>query len=388
MSSWIYTDQKKDLEFCFENEDFVPSTKYKLQSPFNATKSYPSKSTWDLWFVELSNYSFTFTGQDVILVYYNIEAVLMLIEDFGIAPASITLLSDNDNKTALAQAWGVTVINDCKEIPKMKFTHVIKNPPWDGGIYKDFWSIAHEALVDGGYQVDILPTNWMTLFDFAKSRKYLLENFQILSIRVYDNRKRMVFDVDCNGGDVVVIVSRKCDNPNNSLVEYTYFDNPTFTVDLTRHEIWPMYTTALSVKIWDMVVSKKLNDLKWYTERQVEHNSTPYFISVPIVPPGMKRINPNFISEAGSTWVLNSLKGNKHQVQFFFDTNAQAKLHHEWFSTDMFAYILAMAKSQGKNQPHPIAYAGEHNFTNNDFVRHFGFTKQHLDEVAQWKLNS
>jgi hypothetical protein len=102
----------------------------------------------------------------------------------------------------------------------------------------------------------------------------------------------------------------------------------------------------------------------------------------------MKRINPNFISEAGSTWVLNSLKGNKHQVQFFFDTNAQAKLHHEWFSTDMFAYILAMAKSQGKNQPHPIAYAGEHNFTNNDFVRHFGFTKQHLDEVAQWKLNS
>jgi len=381
MSSWTYTDQKKDLEFCFENGDFAPSAEYKLQSPFNATKSYPSKSTWDLWFVELSNYSFTFTGQDVMLVYYNIEAVLMLIEDFGIAPASITLLSDNDNKTALAQAWGVTVITDCKEIPEMKFTHVIKNPPWDGGIYEKFWPLAHETLEDNGYQVDILPTNWMTLVSFASSRKYLLENFQILSIRIYDNSKGQVFEA-VPGGDVVVMVSRKSINPDNTLVEYTYFDNPTFTVDLTRHEIWPMYTTALSVKIWDMVVNKKINNLNWDKKAP-----TPYFVSAPTKV--HQRINPNFMNgPPGSRWDLNTLKGIADEQQFFFDTSEKATLHHEWFGTDMFAYILAMAKSQMKNQPHPIAYTGEHNFTNNDFVSYFGFTKQHLDEVAEWKLNS
>jgi len=385
MSSWTYTDQKKDLEFCFEHGDFAPSTEYKLQSPFNATKSYPSKSTWDLWFVELSNYSFTFTGQDVMLVYYNIESVLMLIEDFGIAPTAITLLSDNDNKTALAQAWGVTVITDCKEIPEMKFTHVIKNPPWDGGKYEDFWPLAHEALVDEGYQVDILPTNWMTLVDFAKSRKYLLDNFKILSIRIYDNSKGQVFEAAPNG-DVVVMVSCKSTNPSNTLVEYTYFDNPTFTVDLTRHEIWPMYTTALSVKIWDMVVSKKVGNLKWYTKGKIAESATPYYISAPTKV--HQRINPNFMKNPGSRWDLNTLKGIADEQQFFFDTNEKATLHHEWVGTDMFAYILAMAKSQGKNQPHPIAYTGEHNFTNNNFVSHFGFTKQHLDEIAQWKLKA
>ena len=385
MSSWTYTDQKKDLEFCFEHGDFAPSTRYKLQSPFNATKSYPSNSTWDLWFAVLSNYSFTFTGQDVILVKYNIEAVLMLVEDFGIAPASITLLSDNDNKTALAQAWGVTVITDCKEIPEMKFTHVIKNPPWDDGIYAKFWPLAYEALLPNGYQVDILPTNWMTLVDFTKSRKYLLENFEILSIRIYDNSKGQVFEA-VPGGDVVVMVSRKTDTPNNTLVEYTYFDNPTFTVDLTRHEIWPMYTTALSVKIWDMVVSKKAHDLKWYTKGKIAEFATPYFVSAPTKV--HQRINPHFMKNPGSRWDLNTLKGIADEQQFFFDTSEKATLHHKWFGTDVFAYILAMAKSQGKNQPHPIAYTGEHNFTNNDFVSYFGFTKQHLDEVAQWKLQA
>jgi hypothetical protein len=188
------------------------------------------------------------------------------------------------------------------------------------------------------------------------------------------------------GGDVVVMVSRKTDTPNNTLVEYTYFDNPTFTVDLTRHEIWPMYTTALSVKIWDMVVSKKAHDLKWYTKGKIAEFATPYFVSAPTKV--HQRINPHFMKNPGSRWDLNTLKGIADEQQFFFDTSEKATLHHKWFGTDVFAYILAMAKSQGKNQPHPIAYTGEHNFTNNDFVSYFGFTKQHLDEVAQWKLQA
>ena len=70
---------------------------------------------------------------------------------------------------------------------------------------------------------------------------------------------------------------------------------------------------------------------------------------------------------------------------FEFTNATDCDLHHEWMSTDIFAYCLEMAKSQGKNQPKSIVYLGEHNFKDNDFVRHFGFTKQHLDEVASWK---
>jgi hypothetical protein len=386
MLSWTYTDQKKDLEFCFENGDFAPSAKYKTQSPFNATKSYPSKSTWDLWFVELSNYSFTFTVQDVILVTYNIEAVLMLIEDFGIAPASITLLSDNDNKTALAQAWGVTVITDCKEIPEMKFTHVIKNPPWDKGIYTEFWPLAYEALVDDGYQIDILPTNWMTLPGprMTSARKHLLENFQILSIRIYDNSKRQVFDANTGGGDVVVMVSRKCKNPDNTMVEYTYFNNPTFTVDLTKYDFIPLYKSGLSVSILNKVLSSKLGDLECdyqTADKVVSTHLTPFYVTGNNLAHSRENLNTN-------SWTVSQPSTNTDAWFLYYDSPTSAQLHYEWYKSDLFAYIISVLKSQAKTQVKQLAITGKHNFTNNDFTSYFGFTKQHLDEVAQWKLNS
>jgi hypothetical protein len=383
MKSWSYTNNKKMLELCFRNNDFMPSIAYtKGQSPFNPTKSYPYVSTWDIWFDAIANSLPVYPTKEQILVQYNIEAVLLLIEDFYVPPSQITLLSDNDNKTSMAQSWGVRVVTDQKELENMQFTHTLKNPPWDGGIYTKFWPSAHNVLVDQGLQVDILPTNWMTLSDFSKDRQYLLKNFEILSIQIYDNSKRQVFEAQ-PGGEVVVMISRKCATPNNQLVEFRYFNEPAFTVDLTRHDIWPLYTSALSVKIFDMVVSKKINDLKWYTKGEITKNATPFFISAPTKVHA--RVSPNFMKTPGSAWELNKLKGIADEQQFFFDTNASASLHHEWFSTDEFSFVLAMAKSQGKNQPHPISYLGEHNFTNNDFSGYFGFTQAHLDEIARWK---
>lgn len=382
--SWNYTNQKKVLEFCFNNGDFGPSTKYNVsktnihgQSPFNQIKSFPSKSTWDLWFSEFSDNISMFTDQNDILIYYNIEVVLLLIEDFDILPKSITLVSDNINKTKLAKEIGINVINDGEVIPTMQFTHVIKNPPWDNGSYSSFWPVAQKSLKNNGYQIDILPTNWMTLASFASDRAYLLKHFKIISIKIYDNSKGQVFEA-APGGDVVVIISQKTDNPDNSLVEYTYFDNPIFTVDLTRYEIWPMYISPLSVKIWDLVITKKIHDLNWN-----KSNPTKYFVSLPTKV--HQRINCDFMKNPGTRWELNSYKGITDEQQFFFNSNKQAELHYEWFCTDIFAYILAMAKSQGKNQPHPIAYTGEHSFVNNDFINYFGFTKKHLDEIALWK---
>lgn len=380
MASWNYTQTKKTLEFCFANNDFAPSTSYKIQSPFNPTKSYPSVSSWDLWFNHISNNLPLLTKSDKILVKFNVETVLLLIEDYYVPPSQITLLSDNDNKTSLAQAWGVTVVTNEEDLPKMNFTHVIKNPPWDGGMYANFWPKAYDFLADGGYQLDILPTNWMTLSSFNKDRQYLLKNFEIQSIRIYNNSKGQVFEAQ-PGGDVVVMVSRKSNNPDNTLVEFTYFDNPTFTVDLTRYDIWPLYTSALSTKILDMVISKKINDLQWDLK-----TPTPYFISAPTKV--HSRVTTDFMSKPGSRWDLNTLKGIADEQQFFFKTEESVNLHHEWVSTDAFSYILAIVKSQGKNQPHPIAFTGEHNFIDNDFNKYFGFTQQHLDEIAQWKFKN
>jgi hypothetical protein len=375
--SWTYTQAKKVVETMFDQGDFSPSTAYKSQSPFNESKSYPSVSSWDLWYGVLDNYAFTYTNNSRFAVFYNIDAVLVLIEDFGITASQITLLSDNNNKAALAQSWGVNVVYNYEDLPEMQFTHVLKNPPWDQGIYTKFWPLAERTLVSDGYQIDILPTNWMTLSSFQRDREYVLNNFEVQSIQIYDNSKGQVFEA-VPGGDVVVMVSRKTKTPNNTLVEWTYFNEPTFTVDLTRHTIWPMYTSSLSVKILDIVVGKKIDELQWNKQPP-----TNFFISAPTKV--HRRVDANFMKNPGSRWELNTLKGIADEQKFYFDTAQAAQLHHEWFSTDAFAYVLALVKSQGKNQPHPIAYTGEHDFVNNDFVRHFGFTSQHLQEIQQWK---
>lgn len=377
--SWTYTQPKKVVELMFDMKDFSNSTEYKEQSPFNKSKSYPSISTWDLWYDTLDNYSFSFDGEETISVLFNIDVVLLLIEDFGINPTQITLISDNENKTALAKSWGVNVKYKGEE-QNMKFTHVIKNPPWDQGIYTKFWPLGEQLLEDNGFQIDIYPTNWMTLPSFQKDRDFLLENFEIKSIKIYDNSKGQVFEAQ-PGGDVIVMVSQKKTNPNNSLVEWTYFDNPTFTVDLTRHGIWPMYQTAIGAKIFDIVVSAKKNDLVCNLGRG---EALPnYFIAAPTKVHSRK--TKDFMTRPGTKWEKNELKGIADEQVFEFNSAIDCDLHYNWISTDIFAYCLEMVKSQGKNQPGPIMYLGEHDFKDNDFVKHFGFTKQHLDEVAQWK---
>jgi hypothetical protein len=317
-----------------------------------------------------------------ILVQWTPEAWIRLVGHFKIPPSEITVIGDSDMKKQLAKFLGLCYydIND-PQLKTMKFNHVFKNPPWDKGAYAKFWNLAHDELLPGGYQVDILPTNWMTLVSFAEDRKFLLENFEILSIRILDNSRSQLFDV-IHGGDVVLMVSQKSQNPNNTSVEYSYFDQPSFTVDLTQHEIWPMYVSGLSVEIWNMVVGKKTKDLDWTDDAS---KAGLYFVSIPVKL--HQRINADFMKNPGTRWELNTLKGTS-EIQFLFEDAQRAKLHYEWFRSDIFAYILAMSKSQSKNQPHPIAYTGEHKFINNDFVGHFGLTKQHLDEIARWKLHS
>ena len=377
--SYTYTQSKKVVELMFKMNDFGNSTEYKNQSPFNESKSFPSVSTWELWYDVLDNYSFSFDSEESIGVLFNIEVVLLLIEDFGINPKQITLFSDNENKSALAESWGVSV-KYIEEQKNMNFTHVIKNPPWDQGVYTKFWPLAEDLLVDNGYQIDIYPTNWMTLPSFQKDRDFLLENFEIKSIKIYDNSKGQVFEAQ-PGGDVIVMVSQKKKNPNNTLVEWTYFNNTTFTVDLTKHSIWPMYQSALGAKIFDMVVSAKKHDLICNSGRG--EDLPDYFIAAPTKV--HSRDTKDFMTRPGTRWEKNTLKGIADEQVFEFKNSLDCDLHYQWMSTDIFAYCLAMAKSQGKNQPKPIMYLGEHDFKDNNFVKHFSFTKQHLDEVATWK---
>jgi hypothetical protein len=197
-----------------------------------------------------------------------------------------------------------------------------------------------------------------------------------------------VFDANPGGAEVVVMVSRKSVNPNNTMVEYTYFDSPTFTIDLTKYDTWPLYQSSIAPKILDLVVSKKVCDLDAVGYKKAEHDfedrvTKPYFIACQTLV--HHRVKPDISSTPSTTWKLNQLHDIVDEIIIQFNDPTQCALHAEWFASPEWSYILSMVKSQGKNQPGQFVFTGQHNFIDNDFASYFGFTKQHLDEVVQWK---
>jgi hypothetical protein len=378
MNTYKYTQGKKQLEDLYASLAFSPSSVYKIQSPFEKT------STWDLWFKYLDNRRNEFVGNG--LVHYHIDAVLMLIEDFGIDPETITFVSDNENKTILAKSWGVKIKGEGEDL---KFNYNIKNPPWDGGKWTEWVDEAVDRVELGGIVLDILPSNFGTLTGAAKYnqvRKTYLEHFQILSVSILDNSKKQVFSIDAGGSDVMVIVARRCKKPDNTMVDFDYHGGDTFTVDLTKHDIWPMYCSALGYKIYNLVVGKKSKDLT-HGSSSNDNPRTPntsFYISTTIKwstrAMGLVERNP------GTSWSKGQMKKVDGDIVWFeFSDEESYDLHYDWFTSDLYSYILEMQKSQSKNQGACLAAIGEFDFADNDFDKFFGMTEQYKTEVRNWK---
>lgn len=378
MNTYKYTQGKKQLEDLYASMTFSPSSVYKIQSPFEKT------FTWDLWFKHLDNRRNEFVGNG--LVYYHIDAVLMLIEDFGINPETIRFVSDNENKTILAKSWGVVVEDEGE---KVKCDYNIKNPPWDGGKWTEWVDEAVDRVELGGITMDIVPSNFATLTGAAKYnqvRKTYLEHFQILSVSILDNSKKQVFGVDAGGSDVMVIVARRCKNPDNTMVDFDYHGGDTFTVDLTKHDIWPMYCSALGYKIYNLIVGKKSKDLTHGSSSNDNPRTpgTPFYISNTIKwstrAIGLVERNP------GTSWSKGQMKKTDGDIVWFeFPNEESYDLHYEWFTSDLYSYVLEMQKSQSKNQGACLAAIGEFDFADNDFDKFFGMTEQYKTEVRNWK---
>lgn len=70
-----------------------------------------------------------FKSDDKILVLYNIEFVISLIEIYNVDKENITFFSDHVNKTEIANRFGVTVINEVDKA--MKFDVTLSNVPYN-----------------------------------------------------------------------------------------------------------------------------------------------------------------------------------------------------------------------------------------------------------------
>jgi hypothetical protein len=384
------TAVKDAISKLYQQGQFSPSTWYKEQSPF--TDGFSPSSTWSLPYNGLRDQLWDLKGNG--LVWFQIEWVAVLVEDMQIDPDTLTFFSDHDRKSQFAKGLGVKVVTDLGELLAMRFNYMLKNAPYDKGIkvpmelpfynigpHSAFSVVADQVLEDNGICFDVLPCNWLCLPNAQGYRNWLLDNFEIINITIWDNSQKQVFDI--NLSDIVTMITRKKPGAKNDMVEWVSYGGQPFTVDLRRYGFWPMYKSPLSVPIFDAVMYSKINDI-------------PVFDAVDLATGEQKPLPPNMLSanlarvgarqnpEPQKQFIKDALKNIKQPIFLGFSSAQEKDYHYEWMGTQHYAYLLSMVQSTPKNQPVLFSLLGEHGFNSNDFYSHFGVTPTQDQEVQQW----
>lgn len=388
------TAVKDAISKLYQQGQFSPSTWYNGQSPF--TDGFSPSSTWSLPYNGLRDQIWDLKGQG--LVMFQIEWLAVLVEDLQIDPDTLTFFSDHNRKSQFAQGLGVKVVTDLGELQTMRFNYMLKNAPYDRSIdvpielpfrsfggtpYPAFSVLADQVLEDDGICFDVLPCNWFCLPTAQGYRDWLLNNFEIVNITIWDNSQKQVFDI--NLSDIVTMVTRKKPGAKNNMVEWVSYGSKPFTVDLTRYNIWPMYKSPLSVPIFDAVMKSKLAEmLPGYNGGSNSNQitpTTPYFISGSLTRLGARQ-NPE--PRKNNKMQKDVIYPVKAPMWIGFSSAQEKDFHYEWMDTKHYAYVLSMIQCSPLNQPYFFALMGEHGFTNNDFYSHFKVTPTQDQEIQQW----
>lgn len=165
------------------------------------------------------------------LVFFNLEFVLTLIEDFGVKPSYITIYANDDIVKKLAYKLSIKYVDNIEELKTMKFNNILGNPPFQkdkrgtgAKLWIEFIELAFDICKENGNVSMITPTNFV--YRYHKSHKILFQN-NVLEISL-DAQKHF----NGIGESIGYFVAKKQTPKNNTVL--TTFDNESFAYDQTK----------------------------------------------------------------------------------------------------------------------------------------------------------
>tara|TARA_B110000503_G_scaffold109914_1_gene164481 strand:+ start:295 stop:1467 length:1173 start_codon:yes stop_codon:yes gene_type:complete len=221
--------------------------------------------------VELSNRK--------ILVLFNVEFVISLVELYNVDPANITFYSDHDNKTNLVSRFGVKYINTLEQ--EMKFDVVIANPPYQdsedsgGTLWGKFASKAFNKLTaPDGYVVMIHPPSFIGKHQSkgkGKSDYSVFNNYQIEQIHLLDDKEKNKYFPGVGTKICWYIGRNQPVHTDTTVVGYDNGNTVEFMTHFPSTTFLPNIVNDLSIRIHNKL--RAVASLKFNQKRELHYHN-------------------------------------------------------------------------------------------------------------------
>jgi superfamily II DNA or RNA helicase len=230
----------------------------------------------------------------------------------------------------------------------------IENSPLNAGyIYCQITLDMLKKLKPDGELKFVLPSNWLTLMKFKKFRQHLQTNFAITRLDILENlQSQKYFKV---GTDVCVLTIKKT-TPTTKTI-YSYDFGPTWTVDLTSYDLWPLFTSEDDTILYNELMNDPARKtLTMCSPVQIINNSKGYVTGNVV----------GFIKgkNCATNWKLNSRLNIRsehslnNQWACEFSSKEEAQNYMDYAKTNEFTRLTSMIVPGFKLQPYLLAHLG------------------------------
>ena len=286
-----------------------------------------------------------------VLVLFNVEFVIELIETYNVPPENIMFYSDHKNKTNLVNRFGVKYI-DTLEI-EMKFDVVVGNPPYTDGQKLLYAKFFERALDISNLVAFVMPVNLDSNHDKLKFHN---QRVQKHLLKLSDNLSEY-FSV---GYDNIHCVYAK-KSIENEVKEY---QDPVESIPLLypeRKRLCPIkgdtdiamgddvpngVETIFKVHKGDTVLYKKVEQ---YKVDKTSKKSTANFLVLVNHTPSKGRFNCAVLPNTGLSWSMWTFA-------FECDTLEEANKLKEWLQSETIVNEISKMLT-AKNNQHTISKA-------------------------------